>query len=450
MSDPLDEFIHSLQETKLPLTDASAFFLGMRKFAASEDATEEAAEFAEDVSTGEEPTVADGEVMYATNTPDETSHFEGEFAVPTEQVVASLVNLASHKLKAQAAYLFYGETLRGLSREGLQEFFADRAEGDAKDVKYFSRRVSMLVPGGAQIPVPPMPTPLQGAQEILNQLITIEQQGIILLKHLRAMVGGNPMKFTVEEMLSEEQDHVDQLWQYMPEEASTRGDKLANAAKIARHKLSASVNDAPPPPGPNTVVVPAPGTEPVEQYMAREQGLALQQAQAEAAHHAQRAAQLEEAVVANQAQAQQATAAAQQAAAQAQETGMQLQQAQAETMQAQQVAQQEAEQAAAQAEGKMRLAIRVQQFRQQLADIASQNPVEEEGLAMGAEAGPGAPLTAAQQQQQAAEEQQMAAQQQGAAITDPNAAKEQAQANRAEQEAVQQQEQANAAASGQA
>ena len=64
---------------------------------------------------------------------------------------------------------------------------------------------------------------------------------------------------------------------------------------------------------------------------------------------------------------------------QAQETQMQAQQAMAQAQEAQTMAQVSEQNAAQQADGKMRLAIRIQQMRQNLADLASQDPVSEEG-----------------------------------------------------------------------
>lgn len=81
--------------------------------------------------------------------------------------------------------------------------------------------------------------------------------------------------------------------------------------------------------------------------------------------------------------AQQTQEDLQMAQTQAQETQMQAEQAMAEAQEAAAMAQQEAQmqaaEAAAQADGKMRLSIRIQQMRQQLADMASQDPVTEEG-----------------------------------------------------------------------
>lgn len=143
-----------------------------------------------------------------------------------------------------------------------------------------------------------------------------------------------------------------------------------------------------------------------------------------------------------------------QAAEAAQQVQMQEQaaaQAQLEAQQAQEQALMSEENAAVQAEAKMRVAMRVQQMRQALAELASQDVLAEEGMGSGQVAGPGsaAPvMTMTQQQAQVAppEEVAAAAEQEAAAVegapTTPEAAKETEEAQRANQEADQQTQQA--------
>lgn len=79
-------------------------------------------------------------------------------------------------------------------------------------------------------------------------------------------------------------------------------------------------------------------------------------------------------------QMQQQLAEAETASQQAQQAAMeQVQSLQAQAQESQMQAQMQAQQAAQHADAKMRLSIRIQQIRQQLADLASQDPVTEEG-----------------------------------------------------------------------
>lgn len=92
--------------------------------------------------------------------------------------------------------------------------------------------------------------------------------------------------------------------------------------------------------------------------------------------HAAEAEQASAMAQQTQEQLQQAEQAAQEQQMMAEES---LMMAQEQAQSAQMEAQQQAAEAAAQADGKMRLSIRLQQIRQQLADMASQDPVTEEG-----------------------------------------------------------------------
>jgi chromodomain-helicase-DNA-binding protein 7 len=313
-------------------------------------------------------------------------------------------------------------------------------------------------------------------------MIAGEQQAIVMLKALHSQMGENPMKYTVEQMLSEEQEHLDMLWQHMPagvpsqqpaqpamaapmaQEAPMAAEgapvamegapmaaegapppvegKLASAIRMVRRKLAADQLQAM---DPGAVPVPSPGSEPIEAYMQREHQLSLAQSEAEKQDLMARLSQSQQMVEQHMAAANQANQAAQQSAQQAAMASQQAAAQQQAAQDAQTAATQAQSQAAAEADGKMRLSIRLSQIRQQLADIASQDPAAEEGMGTGSAPGPGSVATAPQQQQAAQEQamqemaqQQMAAEQQGG----PRAKKETAQAQRAQQEAEVQGQQA--------
>ncbi len=630
--DDLDDMIFSTGQpgtgNPMSLFDSSMFLHSIRKLAADPGQPAPDADLtnhANAVATGSEASPEQAQADWDAATPDTTGHLEGEFAVPVEQVVTTMAQLTSHELKLQLSYLFYAEMLRGLNRD-MTEVFEEIAEDEIKDAKYFLLRISVLMPGGVPIPVPPSPTPMHDPQQILNQMITGEQQAIVLLKALRAQLGENPMKFTVEQMLSEEQSHLDRLWQFQPPgvpekqagaskiamaswkikkaaggdalinslsehqimedphfepkgwngslsqlrqqyNAYNQGDKrywhkgshglrdqlydnskkasaaaalggllvpgigggvggylgaekgredetairgwagslaggiggaiLGGLAGAARHRgepISVAIGgilgtyagsalgahfateDLPALPkkavagrrksaaaqpipmqaqSPGATPIPEAGSEPIEHSLLREQGLQLQQNQAEMQDMAARLQQTQGMAAQYQQQAEQAQAQAQQSAQQAEQQGQAAAQAQQQAQASNDTAVSAQSQATSEAEAKMRLSMRIQQLRQQLANIASQDPVAEEGLGSGAQAGPGGPVTPQQQQQQAAEQQQaeqqqqQAAEQQQAAQTGGSRAKaEVQQAQRAQQEAQQQGQQAQAATQG--
>lgn len=436
----LDNFIYDVgspeeSQPGISVLEAGIFMSGLRKLA-----MDDGVEHAQAVATGEEASMEEGAAQAQAGVPDATGHLEGEFAVPVPQVVQLMSQIVAHKLKAQMAYLFYSQTLRDMSREGLAQLFTRLARGDARDISYFMRRIAVLNPGGVALPVSPMPAPLHDASKILEVLVAIEQQGIVSLKHLRAMLGENPMKFTVEEMLSHEQEHLDSLWQFMPPKLPKKGaEKMASALKLAALKLSAAQQ---PKPGPGATVIPEPGSEPAEVSELREAQLQAQESQGIAQHHAQRSQQLEEQAVSAQAELESAQAQIQMSQQQQAQSAEAAQVAQQQIQEAQQLAASSEENAAQQADAKMRLAMRIQQLRQTLADVVSSDPVQEEGVGFGEQAGPGAPHTTQQQAQQQQAEQEQATAEQAAEPGGAKKQKEQAEAQRAQGQADQQAQQA--------
>lgn len=187
-----------------PLAEASAFFLKL-KTAAPEEGM---------MPAGQEP-MGQGAPALGAPAPDVTGQLEGEFAVPVEQVLPVLAMLAENEFKTMLAYHVYAESLRGLEREGIAEEFEEHAEDEISHAEFLLRRMSVL--GGpiqlADIPAPPA---MSDAHEIIQTMITMEQEGIAKWKELLAMLGDNPTKYEVEAFLTREQHHLDELWQLLP------------------------------------------------------------------------------------------------------------------------------------------------------------------------------------------------------------------------------------------
>lgn len=187
-----------------PLDEAAAFFLKL-KTAAPEDGM---------APPAQEP-MGQGAPTLGAPAPDVTGQLEGEFAVPVEQVLPVLAMLAENEFKTMLAYHVYAESLRGLEREGIAEEFEEHAEDEISHAEFLLRRMSVL--GGpiqlADIPAPPA---MSDAHEIIQTMITMEQEGIAKWKELLAMLGDNPTKYEVEAFLTREQHHLDELWQLLP------------------------------------------------------------------------------------------------------------------------------------------------------------------------------------------------------------------------------------------
>ncbi len=327
---------------------------------------------------------------------------------PHAELLRALAGMVSHELKLQLAYLFYAETLQGIQRGELADLFRDLAGKEVEDASYLMRRLSVLQPGGVMIPPPASPEPISDPTAILQVMIAEEERGIAFLTAIHGMLGDDPMRFTVEQMLSEEQEHHDLLMQY--------AGAPAPAAEELAPEAPAEAAAEPPPAEPVEPKVAddaseahemaGAANEPVTSYILRTQAATIQQHQAELAHTREELAQARN-------QATSASMQAEQGQATTQQLQGELEQAQMSSQQASQMAQQATEQAAMseesaaqQAVAKMNLSMRVQQMRQMLADMASQDPVAEEGLGFGQQAGPGTPATATQQAQ-AAQQQAM-------------------------------------------
>lgn len=259
-----------------------------------------------------------------------------------------------------------------------------------------------------------------GKMWLLGQL-----EGVLpLLQSLYVEMEGTPRAHTVSHMIRRLQESLDDH-------------QAKSTSDTALPECGSKMAGANPQPQAGDVIVPEPGTESMEANVIRDQQLALQQAQAERAY-------LSSQVQASSAQAAQAEQQVAQMSGQLEQVTQQAEQSGQEAMQATEAAAAATEQATAQSVAKMNLGMRMQQFRQQLAEMVAQDPVAEEALSFGEVAGAGAPVTQAQQ----AQEQEAAMAEQGGAPPTGEAAEEVEQAERAQEEAAQQTQQAAEKTSG--
>lgn len=361
-----------------------------------------------------------------------------------------MTGLISHELRLQLAYLFYAETMRGIGRGELAELFHRHASSEVKDASYLMRRLSIMVPGGAIIPPPPSPEPKTDPADILATLHELELSAITYLKSLHALVGDDPMSYTLEAMMSEEQGHADALEQHFAVESQPAATAIPESTQDAPpEEPAAAAVEATAPPGSKVAEEVAERdamaqamNEPVEAFLLRTQAQQIQQKDQELAAARQELSGAQEQAMTASMQAEQGQATVQQLQGELESHQMAAQEAQATATQATEQAAMAEENAAQQAVAKMNLSIRVQQMRQSLADMASSDPVAEEGLGFGTQAGPGTPQTA--MQQQAAQQQAMAMDPTGGTGAAPTeeAAQQQEEAATAQQHAQQQTAQA--------
>lgn len=150
--------------------------------------------------------------------PDDTGALEGMFTAPLEQVVLKLTEIAATKFKLMVAYHVYAESMRGVAQHGVAEVFHEHAEQERAAAEAYLKRAAAL--GSGPIHLPEIETPPASADPvgILQIMARAEQEGIAGQHELKVMVGeDNPLSFQIEQYMIEDQHHLDELWQMMPQ-----------------------------------------------------------------------------------------------------------------------------------------------------------------------------------------------------------------------------------------
>lgn len=148
--------------------------------------------------------------------PDESGALEGQFAAPVEQVLAAMGQQLEAELKTNYAYRVYAGSLRDLSHMAIAEHFQEHADDETDHAEWLVRRMTVL---GGPVAAPDIAAPpaTTDPYEIIHTMIRMEQDGIALWRQLRDLVGeDNPTRYKIEEYLTVEQEHLDELWQLLP------------------------------------------------------------------------------------------------------------------------------------------------------------------------------------------------------------------------------------------
>lgn len=156
-----------------------------------------------------------------TDAPDETGSLEGQFAVPIEQVVLAVSEAASAKFKLMVAYHVYAESMRGVAQHACAEVFHEHAEHERAAAEAYLKRAAVLGSGAVHLPEIETPPASSDPVGILMALARAEQEAIELQARLRDMVGDvNPIRFQIEQFMVEDQHHLDELWQMLPQDVA--------------------------------------------------------------------------------------------------------------------------------------------------------------------------------------------------------------------------------------
>lgn len=216
----------------IPLEEASAFFVGLRK----------TAEW--------------------TDPPDMTGVLEGQFLVPVEQVLDKLKAIIAMKFRKMVAYHTYAQSFRDHAWRAVKIEFSEHACDENEDATFYVKRAVAL--GGPvhmdEIEPPPPSTEPFG---ILKTMVRAEQEMIAAQRELLKLVGDeNPMRVGIDEALHHDAHHLDELWQIMSTDESSKlevGQALAGAATEPGGEMAGAM--APPIGGEPSTEAPEAGAE---------------------------------------------------------------------------------------------------------------------------------------------------------------------------------------------
>lgn len=162
-------------------------------------------------------------------------------------LAAQLAQMVQTELKTHYAYITYANTLRDLAHHAIAEEFLAHADHETDHAEYLLRKLSVLGPAPTLPDIPP-PEPLNDPVQIIQTMIAMEEEGIEGWMQLRDMVGEGPTQFKIEELLTEEEEHLDELKQLLPEDAAPLEapvDPAAAAAPVEEAPAEAAPPAAP-------------------------------------------------------------------------------------------------------------------------------------------------------------------------------------------------------------
>lgn len=152
-----------------------------------------------------------------TDPPDVTGGLEGGFTVSKEEVLDKLKQVIAAKARLMLGWYTYAQSFKGDAWRAIKTEFHEHAGDEQEGLTFYLKRAAAL--GGPihmdDIEAPP---PASDPLAIFNIMARAEQEGILAQRELRDLVGEeNPMKIGIEEQMSKDQHHLDEMWQMMPQ-----------------------------------------------------------------------------------------------------------------------------------------------------------------------------------------------------------------------------------------
>lgn len=142
----------------------------------------------------------------------------GDYKAPLAEVLSAIQTMIETELATALAYSTYSASVRGHARLTLSEEFQEHADQETEHADYLMRRAAVL---GGPLQLNPIVPPVGSTDpdDILQRMVRMEQEGITKWRLLHSLIGDtNPMKFKIEEYLTDEEEHLDDLLQLLPEE----------------------------------------------------------------------------------------------------------------------------------------------------------------------------------------------------------------------------------------
>lgn len=139
---------------------------------------------------------------------------EGAFAVSREQMIAMLNRALGLEYSQALRYRIYADTLRLAYRDALAEEFEDHADEETEHAQALSAKIVAL--GGVlepkiEEPVRIAPNDPDLVGRVLRELWKQEQEGIKFYRELKRALGENIFVHYIEEVLTAESEHADDL-----------------------------------------------------------------------------------------------------------------------------------------------------------------------------------------------------------------------------------------------
>jgi bacterioferritin (cytochrome b1) len=190
-------------ESSIPLHEAAEFFCGIKKHAEW------------------------------TDPPDMTGELEGLFNVPPEQIIDKLKSIIAMKWRKMIAYYTYAQCFRDHAWRAIKIEFAEHACDEHEDAEFYTKR-AVALGGPVHIDVIDPPPASNNPFGILKMMARAEQEVIAAQRELLKMVGDeNPMRVGIDNALSHDQHHLDEMWQIMTQEEHQSVDPAVTEAEMA-------------------------------------------------------------------------------------------------------------------------------------------------------------------------------------------------------------------------